>query len=63
VTFFIALNSAKESTKSSEEDRKNFFINSRANIFEYLTIVNLLKDYKTIPEKDYLENVTLADEL
>ena len=62
-SFSIVLNIAEGSAKASNNDRKNFFIISRASIFECVAILDVLNDDNSIDKERYNISLKLADEL
>ena len=62
-SFSVPLNIAEGSGKFSKPDRRNFFIISRASLFECVAIVDILKDKGDISEIQSQAIITGADEL
>ncbi len=62
-SFSVPLNIAEGSGKFSKPDRRNFFVISRASLFECVAIVDILKDKGDISEIQSQAIITGADEL
>jgi four helix bundle protein len=62
-SFSIVLNIAEGSGKFSKADRRNYFVTSRASVFECVAILDMLHDSEAI-KKELFDNYLLkADEL
>lgn len=59
----IALNIAEGSGRFSSRDKKNFYIISRSSIFEWIAILDILKDEGVLSENDYGLFYEKAEEL
>jgi four helix bundle protein len=62
-SFSIALNIAEGSGKFSKPDRRNYFLISRASVFECVAILDILKDAQKINEETFKAHLIKADEL
>ena len=62
-SFSVPLNIAEGSGKFSKPDRRNFFVISRASLFECVAIVDILKDKGDISEIQSQAITMRADEL
>jgi four helix bundle protein len=62
-SFSIVLNIAEGSGKFSKADRKNFFITSRASVFECVAILDILHDEGILDKVDFESYLKMADEL
>ena len=62
-SFSIALNIAEGSGKFSKPDRRNYFLTSRASVFECVAIMDILMCQKLISEAEFNNCIKEADEL
>ena len=62
-SFSVPLNIAEGSGKFSKPDRKNYFIISRASIFECIAILDILCDQNDISTAEFEKLAIPADEL
>jgi four helix bundle protein len=62
-SFSVALNIAEGSAKFTKPDRRNFFVISRASLFECVAIVDILKDKGKISDLQFDPILKGADEL
>lgn len=62
-SFSIALNIAEGSGKFSKADRRNFYVISRASLFECIAVLDILKDSDNITEDEFLGFAKQGDEL
>ncbi len=62
-SFSVPLNIAEGSGKFSKPDRRNFFVISRASLFECVAIVDILKDKGEISDIQSEAIITDADQL
>lgn len=61
--FSVPLNIAEGSGKFSKRDRRNFFVISRASLFECIAILDILTDNQKISELEFDNFTEQADEL
>jgi four helix bundle protein len=62
-SFSVVLNIAEGSGKFSKADRRNFFVVSRASLFECIAVLDILKDREIIENNQFDLMVESADEL
>ena len=62
-SFSVPLNIAEGSGKFSKADRRNFFVISRASIFECVAILDIQNDYGKITQDEFDFVCLKADEL
>ena len=62
-SFSIILNIAEGSGKFSKPDRRSYFTNARASVFECVAILDILKDSNVLDGESFLEYLKSADEL
>ncbi len=62
-SFSIVLNIAEGSGKFSKADRKNYFVISRASIFECAAVLDVLHDEEILHDEDFEYLLKRADEL
>ena len=62
-SFSIVLNIAEGSGKYSKADRKNYFVISRASIFECAAVLDILHDEEVLKNEDFNYFLKMADEL
>ncbi|MEY2764135.1 MAG: hypothetical protein RLZZ205_559 [Bacteroidota bacterium] len=62
-SFSVVLNIAEGSGKFSKADRRNFFVISRASLFECIAVLDILRDRDIIESSNFDVKVDAADEL
>jgi four helix bundle protein len=62
-SFSVVLNIAEGSGKFSKADRRNFFVISRASLFECIAVLDILRDRDIIESSNFDVMVDAADEL
>ncbi len=62
-SFSVELNIAEGSGKFSKADRRNFFVISRASLFECIAVLDILRDRDIIESSNFDVMVDAADEL
>jgi len=62
-SFSVPLNIAEGSGKFSKAHRKNYFTIARASLFEYVAILDILKDENKISVSEFETMLKDADEL
>jgi four helix bundle protein len=62
-SYSIVLNIAKGSAKTSNADRKNYFITARGSLFECVAVLDLFILENKIENNRYNELLTLATEI
>jgi four helix bundle protein len=62
-SFSIMLNIAEGSGKFSKRDRRNYFITSRASVFECVAILDILSEQGIVEEAELKKLMMQADEL
>lgn len=62
-SFSIILNIAEGSGKFSKPDRRNYFVTSRASVFECLAILDILSEQGIIEEVELKKLMLKSDEL
>ncbi len=62
-SFSVPLNIAEGSGKFSKADRRNFFVISRASVFECVAILDIQNDYGKITQDEFDFLCLKADEL
>jgi four helix bundle protein len=61
--FSVPLNISEGSGKFSKPDRRNFFITSRASVFECIAALDIQCDEETISKEEFNELMIMGDEL
>jgi len=59
----ITLNIAEGSGKFSKADRRNFFVTSRASVFECVAVLDILCDQNVISDEEFTPFSDKAEEL
>ncbi|MBL0047706.1 MAG: four helix bundle protein [Bacteroidetes bacterium] len=62
-SFSIVLNIAEGSGKFSKADRRNYFVISRASLFECVSALDVLHDEEIVTIEDFENFLQMADEL
>ena len=62
-SFSVVLNIAEGSGKFSKADRRNFYVVSRASLFECIAVLDILRDRAIIESSNFDVMVDAADEL
>jgi len=62
-SFSIMLNIAEGSGRSTNKDKRHFFVMSRGSTFECVAIFDYLKDIGALSAEDYSKYYQLLDEL
>ena len=62
-SYSIVLNIAEGSGRKSPADRRNFFIISRASIFEYVAIIDMLNLENILDKQSYRNQLEQASEI
>jgi four helix bundle protein len=62
-SFSVVLNIAEGSGKFSKADRRNFYVISRASLFECIAVLDILSDRDIIESSNFDVMVDAADEL
>ena len=62
-SFSVPLNIAEGSGKFSKADRKNYFTNARASLFECVAVLDILSDENSISKTEAENLMRDADEL
>jgi four helix bundle protein len=62
-SFSVVLNIAEGSGKFSKADRRNFYVISRASLFECIAVLDILRDRDIIESSNFDVMVDAADEL
>ncbi len=62
-SFSVILNIAEGSGKFSKRDRRNFFVISRASIFECVAALDVIHDDQLISDQEFTELQLQADEI
>ena len=62
-SFSVVLNIAEGSGKFSKADRRNFYVVSRASLFECIAVLDILRDRAIIESSNFDAMVDAADEL
>jgi len=62
-SFSIMLNIAEGSGRSTNKDKRHFYVISRGSTFEYVAIFDYLKEITSITQEQFLKFYKLLDEL
>jgi len=62
-SFSIMLNIAEGSGRSTNKDKRHFYVMSRGSVFECVAIFDYLKDIESISGEQFSEYYKLLDEL